>query len=128
MFNNIWNALSGNIWPFTIAILNLWAIGKAIWFVRDYFYHRGGKRCQGLETVVCLAARLQHLFRIIIVPNTLQKKKSIDKSVQSLSTDFQLHSLNNHVGNTITLHGIEMKLRLNKISSTTLGSGKGSVR
>ena len=33
MFNNIWNALSSNIWPFTIAILNLWAIGKAIWFV-----------------------------------------------------------------------------------------------
>ena len=33
MFNNIWNTLSSNIWPFTIAILNLWAIGKAIWFV-----------------------------------------------------------------------------------------------
>ena len=33
MFNNIWNALSSNIWPFTVAILNLWAIGKAIWFV-----------------------------------------------------------------------------------------------
>ena len=28
MFNNIWNALSSNIWPFTIAILNLWAIFK----------------------------------------------------------------------------------------------------
>lgn len=33
MFNNIWNALSSIIWPFTVAILNLWAIGKAIWFV-----------------------------------------------------------------------------------------------
>ena len=33
MFNNVWNALSSNIWPFTVAIMNLWAIGKAIWFV-----------------------------------------------------------------------------------------------
>lgn len=33
MFNNIWNALSSNIWPFTVAILNLWAIVKVIWFI-----------------------------------------------------------------------------------------------
>lgn len=33
MFNNIWNALSSNIWSFTVAILNLWAIGKTIWLV-----------------------------------------------------------------------------------------------
>lgn len=33
MFNNIWNALSSNIWPFTIAILNLWAIFKVGGFI-----------------------------------------------------------------------------------------------
>ena len=33
MFNNIWNALSNNIWPFTIAILNLWAIFKVGGFI-----------------------------------------------------------------------------------------------
>ena len=33
MFNNIWNALSSNIWPFTIAIMNLWAIFKVGGFI-----------------------------------------------------------------------------------------------
>ena len=28
MFNNIWNALSNSVWPFTVAVFNLWAIGK----------------------------------------------------------------------------------------------------
>lgn len=27
---NIWNALSSNLWPFTIALINIWAICKAI--------------------------------------------------------------------------------------------------
>lgn len=33
MFNNIWRALSSNIWPFTVAILNLWAIFKLGGFI-----------------------------------------------------------------------------------------------
>lgn len=28
--SNIWNALSSNLWPFTIALINIWAICKAI--------------------------------------------------------------------------------------------------
>lgn len=28
--SNIWNALSSNLWPFTIAMLNIWAICKII--------------------------------------------------------------------------------------------------
>lgn len=28
--NDIWNALSSNLWPFTIALINIWAICKAI--------------------------------------------------------------------------------------------------
>ena len=28
MFNNIWNALSNSVWPFTVAVFNLWAICK----------------------------------------------------------------------------------------------------
>ena len=28
MFNNIWNALSNSVWPFTVVVFNLWAIGK----------------------------------------------------------------------------------------------------
>ena len=27
---DIWNALSSNLWPFTIAVINIWAICKAI--------------------------------------------------------------------------------------------------
>lgn len=27
---NIWNALSSNLWPFTIAVINIWAICKVI--------------------------------------------------------------------------------------------------
>lgn len=27
---NIWHALSSNLWPFTIAVINIWAICKAI--------------------------------------------------------------------------------------------------
>lgn len=27
---NIWNVLSSNLWPFTIALINIWAICKAI--------------------------------------------------------------------------------------------------
>ena len=96
--------------------------------VRDYFYHWGGKRCQGLETVVFLVARLQHLCRIIIVQNILQKKKNIEKNEQSLNIDIQHLNQKSHVGNTITLLVIEMKLKLCSISSTTQGSGNGSVR
>lgn len=28
--SNIWNALSSNLWPFTIAVINIWAICKVI--------------------------------------------------------------------------------------------------
>ena len=28
--SNIWNALSSNLWPFTIALINIWAICKII--------------------------------------------------------------------------------------------------
>lgn len=28
--SNIWNVLSSNLWPFTIALINIWAICKAI--------------------------------------------------------------------------------------------------
>ena len=28
--SNIWNALSSNLWPLTIAVINIWAICKAI--------------------------------------------------------------------------------------------------
>lgn len=28
MFTNIWNALSNSVWLFTVAVFNLWAIGK----------------------------------------------------------------------------------------------------
>ena len=93
MFNNIWNALSSSIWPFTVAILNLWAIGKAIWFVITFIVG-GDQGCQGLETVEYLAAKHQHLFRIIIAQSILYMKKSIDKSEQSSSIDIQLHNQN----------------------------------
>lgn len=33
MFNNIWRVLSSNVWPFTVAILNLWAIFKVGGFI-----------------------------------------------------------------------------------------------
>lgn len=33
MFSNIWRVLSTNIWPFTVAILNLWAIFKVGSFI-----------------------------------------------------------------------------------------------
>lgn len=33
MINNIWSALSSNIWPFTVTILNLWAIFKVGCFI-----------------------------------------------------------------------------------------------
>ena len=96
--------------------------------VRDYFYRWGGQGCHELETVECLAAKLQHLFLTIIAQNTLHMKKSIERSEQSLNIDIQLHNQSNHAGNTTMLLVIVMKLRLSRISFITLDSGKGSVR
>lgn len=27
---NIWNALSSNLWPFTIALINIWAVCQVV--------------------------------------------------------------------------------------------------
>ena len=79
--------------------------------------------CQELESAGLMVAKLQRLYRIIIVKSTLHMNKNIVQNELSLNTDIKTNSPKNPVGNTITLLGIETKLRLDKTSSTILKSG-----
>lgn len=79
--------------------------------------------CQELESAGLMAVKLQRLFRIIIVKNTLHMKLNIEPNVLSLSIVIKPNNQRNLVGNTIILLALETKLRLDKTSSTILKSG-----
>ena len=79
--------------------------------------------CQELGSAELMVAKLQRLYRIIIVKSTLRMRLNIELSVPSLNIDIKANSQRNHAGNTITLREIETKLRQNRTSSTILKSG-----
>ena len=105
-----------NIWPLTIAILNLWAICKVIWFVITFIIG-SDQGCQGLETVVCLVAKLQHLFRIIIVLNTLQKRR-VQTKARKVRTSIPQSKQSRWKYNHVTRYRNETKSMQNKFCHT----------
>lgn len=57
--------------------------------------------CQELESAELMVAKLQRLYRIIIVKSTLHMKLNIEPNVPSSSIDIKANSQRNHVGSTI---------------------------